>query len=98
MILNQRLELLSEIEQTPEEYIPDLLNLFRFFRQRKMMQTPSASAWENAMSKINNNNPEIQRLRRKRINELFESWAILDTEYEQKETLEIIESLEGISI
>jgi len=100
MLLNQRLELLSELEQTPEEYIPELLNLVRYFRQSRMitMQTSSASTWEKAMDRINNNTPDIQKLRRQRLKQLFESWAVLDTEYEQKESLQIIESLEGVSI
>ena len=29
MMINPRLELLSELEQTPEEYIPELLRLVR---------------------------------------------------------------------
>ena len=33
---NPRLELLSELEQTPEEYIPELLRLVRLFRQSQM--------------------------------------------------------------
>ena len=33
---NLRLELLSELEQTPEEYIPELLRLVRLFRQSQM--------------------------------------------------------------
>lgn len=100
MLLNQRLELLSELEQTPEEYIPELLNLVRVFRQSRMitMQTLSASTWEKAMDQINNNTPDLQKLRRQKLKQLFESWAILDTEDEQKEALQIIESLEGISI
>ena len=50
------------------------------------------------MSEINNSNLETQSLRRQRINQLFTTWAILDSEDEQKETLKIIESVEGISI
>ena len=33
---NPRLELLSELEQTPEEYIPELLRLVRLFGQSQM--------------------------------------------------------------
>ena len=33
---NPRLELLSELEQTPEEYIPELLRIVRLFRQSQM--------------------------------------------------------------
>ena len=35
MMINPRLELLSELEQTPEEYIPELLRLVRLFRQNQ---------------------------------------------------------------
>ncbi|MFM6357300.1 MAG: hypothetical protein ACKPH7_24925 [Planktothrix sp.] len=89
----QRLDLLTEIEQTPEEYIPELLNFVRLFRQSLLTKQISNDAWDNAINQINNSeqNPE-------RIKQLFESWAELDDENEQKETLKIIESLEDISI
>ncbi|MBE9145671.1 hypothetical protein [Planktothrix mougeotii] len=53
----------------------------------------SINAWNNAINQINNSeqNPE-------KIKQLFESWADLDDEIEQKETLKIIESLEDVSI
>lgn len=89
----QRLDLLTEIEQTPEEYIPELLNFVRLFRQSMLTKQTSINAWDNAINQINNGekNPE-------KIKQLFESWAELDDENEQKETLKIIESLEGVSI
>jgi hypothetical protein len=68
----QRLDLLTEIEQTPEEYISDLLQIVRLFRQSILIKKTSVNAWDNAINQINNN--------------------------EQKETLKIIESLEGVSI
>ena len=98
MLTRQRLELLDAIEQTPEEYIPELLNFVHFFNQQRITKSSSATAWDFAMSEINNSNPEKQNLKRQRINQLFTTWAILDSEDEQKETLEIIESVEGISI
>ncbi len=89
----ERLDLLTEIEQTPEEYIPELLNFVRLFRQSLLTKQISINAWNNAINQINNSeqNPE-------KIKQLFESWANLDDENEQKETLKIIESLEGVSI
>ncbi|CAD5929722.1 hypothetical protein L2E69_19990 [Planktothrix agardhii 1806] len=89
----QRLDLLTEIEQTPEEYIPELLNFVRLFRQSMLTKQTSINAWDKAINQINNSeqNPE-------KIKQLFESWAELDDENEQKETLKIIESLEGVSI
>ncbi len=89
----ERLDLLTEIEQTPEEYIPELLNFVRLFRQSLLTKQISINAWNNAINQINNSeqNPE-------KIKQLFESWANLDDENEQKETLKIIESLEDVSI
>jgi len=89
----QRLDLLTEIEQTPEEYIPELLTFLRLFRQSLLTKQTSINAWNNAINQINNSeqNPE-------KIKQLFESWAELDDENEQKETLKIIESLEDVSI
>ena len=43
-------------------------------------------------------NPEKLNLRRQRINQLFTTWAVLDSEDEQKEALKVIESVEGVSI
>jgi len=58
----------------------------------------STNAWNASMSEINSNNPEKQNLRRQRINELFTTWDISDSEEEQTEALKIIESVEGVSI
>lgn len=50
--MNPRLELLAELEQTPEEYIPELLNLVRFFRQRQMNIATSTSVCETLLSQL----------------------------------------------
>ena len=89
----QRLDLLTEIEQTPEEYIPELLNFVRLFRQSVLTKQTSINAWDNAINQINNSDQNQEKIK-----QLFESWAELDDENEQKETLKIIESLEGVSI
>ncbi len=88
-----RLDLLTEIEQTPEEYIPELLNFVRLFRQSMITKQISINTWDKAISQINNNEQNQEK-----INQLFQSWTDLDDENEQKETLKIIESLEGVSI
>lgn len=98
MLTKQRLELLDAIEQTPEEYTPELLNFIHFFHQQRITKSSSASAWDVAMSEINRSNLEKLNLRRQRINQLFTTLAVLDSEDEQKEALKIIESVEGISI
>jgi tRNA uridine 5-carbamoylmethylation protein Kti12 len=41
--------ILSELEQTPEEYIPELLKLIRVFRQ---IQPNSKNAWNSALDQI----------------------------------------------
>ena len=89
----QRLDLLTEIEQTPEEYIPELLNFVRLFRQSLLTKQISNDAWDNAINQINNSEQNSEKIK-----QLFEYWAGLDDENEQKETLKIIESLEDISI
>jgi hypothetical protein len=89
----QRLDLLTEIEQTPEEYISDLLQIVRLFRQSILIKQTSVNAWDNAINQIDNNEQNQENIK-----QLFQSWADLDTENEQKETLKIIESLEGVSI
>lgn len=89
----QRLDLLMEIEQTPEEFIPELLNFVRLFREGLMTKQTSVNAWDNAINQINNSDQNQEKIKK-----LFESWAELDDENEQKETLKIIESLEGVSI
>lgn len=89
----ERLDLLSEIEQTPEEYIPELLRIVRLLRQSMITKQTSLTAWDNAINQINNSN-----LNQEKINQLFQSWSELDDENEQKETLKIIESLECVSI
>lgn len=87
----QRLDLLTEIEQTPEEYIPELLSFVRLFRQTIMAKQTSINAWDKAINQINNSNQNQERIK-----QLFESWAELDDENEQKDILKIIESLEDV--
>ncbi len=93
---NKRLDLLTEIEQTPDEYISDLLQIVRLFRQSVTMKQTSINAWSDAINQINNS--QYNQEKQEKIKQLFQSWAELDDETEQKETLKIIESLEGISI
>ena len=92
----RRLDLLTEIEQTPEEYIPELLKIVRLFRQSIFIKQTSINAWDDAISQINNSNKSQEK--QEKIKQLFQSWAELDDENEQKETLKIIESLEGVLI
>jgi len=93
-----RADLLLEIEQTPEEYIPELLQFVRLFRQTATIKQTSLNDWENAINEINHNDAVKQQERKTNIKKLFESWNELDEKQEQQQTLEIIESMKGISI
>jgi hypothetical protein len=92
----QRLDLLTEIDQTPEEHISDLLKIVRLFRQSILIKPTSLNAWAHAINQINNSEQEQQK--KEKIKQLFQSWSELDDENDQKETLKIIESLQGVSI
>ncbi|WP_445627826.1 hypothetical protein [Nostoc sp. DSM 114167] len=48
-----RAALLLEIQQTPEEYLPELLQIVRLFRQSMTMKQTSLNNWENALNEIN---------------------------------------------
>ncbi|MEH1808120.1 hypothetical protein [Nostoc sp.] len=93
-----RTELLLEIQQNPEEYVPELLQIVRLFRQSLTMKQTSFNQWENAINEINHTDTVKQQGKKTNIKKLFESWNELDEEQEQQETLEIIESMKGISI
>lgn len=93
-----RAELLLEIQQTPEEYVPELLQIVRLFRQSVTMKKTSLNNWENALNEINQSDAVKQQERKTNIKKIFESWNELDEQKEQQQTLEIIESMKGISI
>jgi len=88
----ERLDLLSEIEQTPEEYIPELLKIVRLLRQSMSAKQTSIATWDRAINQLNNQN----QIKPEKLNQLFQSWSELDDENEQKETLKIIESSDRI--
>lgn len=93
-----RNDLLLEIEHTPEEYIPELLQIVRLFRQSVTMKQTSLKNWENSINEINESDATKKEHRKTNIKRLFESWNESDDQQEQQETLEIIESMNGISI
>lgn len=49
---NQRLDLILEIEQIPEQYIPELLQVVRLFRERQIARSTSVNAWNDAIAQI----------------------------------------------
>ncbi|MCC5641617.1 hypothetical protein LC607_01310 [Nostoc sp. CHAB 5824] len=93
-----RAELLLEIQQTPEEYVPELLQIVRLFRQSVTMKQTSLNNWENALNEISQSDAVKQQERKTNIKKIFESWNELDEQEEQQKILEIIESMKGISI
>lgn len=95
-VTKQRLELLTEIEQTPEEYISDLLQIVRLFRQSVVNKKTSINAWDQAINQINSSDYDQEK--QIKLKQLFQSWSELDDESEQKEILKIIESIEDVSI
>jgi len=93
-----RNDLLLEIEHTPEEYIPELLQIVRLFRQSVTMKQTSLKNWENAINEIDESDAIKKEHRKTNIKRLFESWNESDDQQEQQENLEVIESMNGISI
>ena len=93
-----RNDLLLEIEHTPEEYIPELLQIVRLFRQSVTMKQTSLKNWENSIKEIDESDAIKKEHRKTNIKRLFESWNESDDQQEQQENLEIIESMNGISI
>jgi predicted Zn-dependent protease len=86
-----RADLLLEIEQNPEEYLPELLQFVRLFRQSVTIKR-SLNQWENAINEINYSDTVKQQERKTNIKKLFDSWNELDEQEEQQQTLEILES------
>lgn len=86
--------LLTEIAQTPDERIPELLKITRLLRQAVVVDIDLTNALDRAMEKIDR--AEMGNTNQENIQKLFQEWAELDEEKEQKQTLEIIESIEGV--
>ena len=61
----------------------------------KKLYDQSFNSWDDIINKIETMDKINQR---HQINQLFDSWDELDDEQEQKETLKIIQNLEGVSI
>ncbi len=83
-------DLLREIQQTPEEYWPNLLQMIRLFRETVTIKPTSSDAWKKAMDEINNPDPEKQVARQKALSELLRKWEEEGDEQEQTETAKIL--------
>lgn len=83
-------ELLREIEQTPREHLPNLLEIIRLFRESVTMKPAPSDAWAKAMEEIKNPDPMKKAERQKALSELLRSWTEEGDEQEQTETAEIL--------
>ncbi|NEP48386.1 MAG: hypothetical protein F6K65_05930 [Moorea sp. SIO3C2] len=91
-------DLLLEIENIPDEQIPQLLQIIRLFRQSQMTNKESVDHWQKAMARLEKSDPIQRKQQQQKLKELFQSWNELDEEEDQKETWEIIKSIKGVSI
>ncbi len=79
-----------EIQQTPAEHWPNLLQMIRLFRE-SVTKTPAPSdAWKKAMDEINNPDPIVEAVRQKALGKLSRKWEEEGDEEEQTETAKIL--------
>ncbi|NEP56616.1 MAG: hypothetical protein F6K31_06270 [Symploca sp. SIO2G7] len=97
-LTNWREALLLEVEQIPDEQIPELLQIISLFRQRQMTNKESEDNWQKAIHQLEKSDPIKRKQQQQKLKQLFESWNELDEEQDQKETWKIIKSLKGVSI
>lgn len=97
-LTNWRDDLLLEVEQIPDEQIPELLQIIRLFRQHQMMNQELGNNWQKAMIQLEKSDPIQRKKQQQKFKQLFQSWNELDEEQDQKETWEIIKSIKGVSI
>jgi tripartite-type tricarboxylate transporter receptor subunit TctC len=90
--------LLLEVENIPDEQIPQLLQIIRLFRQSQMTNQESVDNWEKAMVQLEKSDPIQRKRQQQKLKQLFQSWNELNEEQDQKETWEIIKSFKGVSI
>ncbi|MBD1930164.1 hypothetical protein H6F74_28670 [Trichocoleus sp. FACHB-90] len=83
-------ELLREIQQTPKEYWPNLLQMIRLFRESVTVKPAPSDAWAKAMDEIKNPDPVEKVARQKALSDLLKSWEEEGDEQEQTETWEYL--------
>jgi hypothetical protein len=94
-------KLILEIQQTPEDYLPNLLQIVRLFRESVTMKPVRSQTGAKAMDEIKNPDPVKKSVRQIALSELLRSWREEGDEQEQKETWEILEKAldeDGVSI
>lgn len=83
-------ELLQEIQQTPEEYLPNLRQMIRLFRESVTMKSAQSDSWQKVMDEIKNPDREKKATWQKALSELLKKWEEEGDEQEQTETAEIL--------
>ncbi len=83
-------KLILEIQQTPEEYLPNLLQIVRLFRESVTMKPVRSDAYAKAMDEIKNPDPVKKSVRHIALSELLRKWEEEGDEQEQTETAEIL--------
>jgi NurA-like 5'-3' nuclease len=82
-------KLILEIQNTPECYWLNLLQILRLFRE-SVTQNPAAKAgWSKVMEELKNSDNTQQSVQKIALSNLFQEWSEED-EQEQKETWEIL--------
>lgn len=83
-------KLILEIQQTPEEYLPNLLQIVRLFRESVTIKPVRSDAEQKVMDEIKNPDPVKKTVRQIALSELLRSWREEGDEQEQTETAEIL--------
>jgi len=82
-------KLILEIQQTPEDHLPNLLQIVRLFRE-SVTTKPVRSQVSEAMDEIKNPDPVKKSVRQIALSELLRQWEEEGDEQEQTETAEIL--------
>lgn len=83
-------KLILEIQQTPEDYLPNLLQIVRLFRESVTMKSVRSQVSEQVMDEIKNSDPVKKSVRQIALSELLRQWEEEGDEQEQTETAEIL--------
>jgi len=83
-------KLILEIQQTPEEYLPNLLQIVRLFRESVTMKPVRSHTYAKAIDEIKNPDPVKKAVRHIALSELLRQWEEEGDEQEQTETAEIL--------
>jgi siroheme synthase (precorrin-2 oxidase/ferrochelatase) len=83
-------KLILEIQQTPEEYLPNLLQIVRLFRESVTLKPVRSDAYAKVMDEVKNPDPVKKAVRQIAVSELLRQWEEEGDEQEQKETWEIL--------